>query len=173
MAYPQGPYNQTVLSCLPACGVAYARTTKTTKEFTLPQNWLEFHTTCHHKNEALFELADTFLTTTSYLKMPLLFSVWGHTYELDDMDQWGRMEELFALLSGKNEVWFATNIEICDYVKAYEALQFSCDLTSVYNPTAPPVSFALFSRKELMPEVTVQPGELCDLKKIIAEAKAR
>lgn len=38
-------------------------------------------------------------------------------------------------ISGHDSIWYATNIEIYNYVKAYDSLVFSADGTMVYNPT--------------------------------------
>ena len=45
------------------------------------------------------------------------------------------MEEILRKLSGNDEIWYATNIEIYDYVQAYKALHYSADGHMVYNPT--------------------------------------
>ena len=34
-----------------------------------------------------------------------------------------------------DDIWFATNMEIYEYTKAYESLQFNFDNTIVYNPS--------------------------------------
>ena len=45
-------------------------------------------------------------------------------------------EKQFAeYVGGKDDVWYATNIEIYDYVKAYESLQTSVDKKIIHNPT--------------------------------------
>ena len=38
-------------------------------------------------------------------------------------------------LSGNDDVWYATNGEIYEYVNAYKSLIYSADGTVVYNPT--------------------------------------
>jgi len=39
-------------------------------------------------------------------------------------------------MSGHDNVWYATNIEIVDYVNATKALKISLDLDTFYNPSA-------------------------------------
>ena len=46
------------------------------------------------------------------------------------------IETLFSKVSGKNEIWYATNGEICDYHNAYKKLVFSADGSRIYNPSA-------------------------------------
>ena len=45
------------------------------------------------------------------------------------------MEELCRTVSGDDNIWYATNIEIVDYLNALRALRFSADCDVVYNPT--------------------------------------
>ena len=53
-----------------------------------------------------------------------------------------RIQETFAeYTGGRDDIWYATNIEIYDYVKAYERLETSVDKTIVYNPSAIDVWF--------------------------------
>ena len=68
-------------------------------------------------------------------RMPRLFYMWGHSYEFDSDNKWERLDKICKLLSGKEDVWYATNIEIYDYVKAYESLVYSADGNVIYNPT--------------------------------------
>ena len=66
--------------------------------------------------------------------MPL-FYVWGHSYEFDNDKNWDMMEELLKRVSGQDDVWYATNIEVADYIRAVRALKFSVDGKMVYNPS--------------------------------------
>ena len=142
MAYPYGTYNDTVVDILDKCGICYSRTCKSTEKFTFPENWLTLQPTCHHKNPKLMELAQKFAEEKPrYNNENWLFYMWGHSYEFDDRDHWGMIEEFCAYMGGREDVWYATNIEIYDYVKAYESLQVSADRTVVHNPTATDVWF--------------------------------
>ena len=136
MAYPMGTYDDRVVEVLKSCGIAYARTTKSTERFDIPSDWLRMPATCHHKNPRLMELAKTFVEAKTP-NHPKLFYLWGHTYEFDDNNNWNIIEEFTEYMSGKEDsIWYATNIEICDYVKAYECLRTSVDGKIVYNPGA-------------------------------------
>ena len=142
MAYPYGTYNDTVVDILKQCGLCYARTCKSIEKFTFPENWLTLHPTCHHKNPKLMEFARRFAEEKPrYNNENWLFYVWGHSYEFDDMDDWGMMEEFCSYIGGREDVWYATNVEIYDYVQAYEGLQISVDRTIIHNPTATDVWF--------------------------------
>ena len=73
----------------------------------------------------------------------MLFYVWGHSYEFDRNDNWDHLERICEQISGKSDVWYATNMEIYDYVEAYRSLIFSADGLRVYNPTLVKIWFNL------------------------------
>ena len=39
------------------------------------------------------------------------------------------------MMGGKDDIWYATNIEIVDYLDVFARLQFSADNSFVYNPS--------------------------------------
>lgn len=144
MAYAYGGYNDGIKRTLKDCGVAYARTTHSTYGFEIPADWLELNPTCHHTEKELATLADKFFGGSPDKEFkhrePWLFYVWGHAYEFDDADNWDVIEGLGKRAAENADgIWFATNIEIYDYVQAYERLVFSLDGERVYNPSALPV----------------------------------
>lgn len=145
MAYPFGTYNDTVLDCLKACGIAYSRTVKTTESFGIPSNWLELHPTCHHNNPRLFELAEQFIAhdyKARYNDTVNMFYLWGHTYEFDNDNNWDRIEKFCEYMGGRDDIWYATNIEIYDYMQAANQLRFNVAKTTAYNPTSTDVWFS-------------------------------
>ena len=70
-----------------------------------------------------------------------LFYVWGHSYEFDNDDNWDVIEQFADYVSNRDDIWYATNIEIYDYVKAYEGLEVSVDETIIHNPSTIDVWF--------------------------------
>ncbi len=134
-AYPYGTVNGTVSRLLSDMGVAYARTVHSTHDFHLPSDWLQLPATCHHNDPKLMELAKRFAEEAPYGR-PWMFYLWGHSYEFEGNDNWHVIEEFAEYMGGREDIWYATNIEIHDYVKAWEQLQFSADGHRVYNPTA-------------------------------------
>ena len=133
-AYPYGLYNETLIQILKNAGISYARTVESTYEFHLPEDWLILNPTCHHAEPELMELAEKFLNDTvaddSYL-----FYVWGHTFEFDEQDNWHIVDDLFEKVANKEDVWYATNGEICNYDQKYKQLIFSQNGKKIYNPT--------------------------------------
>ena len=87
MAYPYGWYDDTLIDVLKQCGITYCRTVESTENFDLPENWLAWNPTCHHDDEALFDLADEFVSKQN-VERPLLFYVWGHTFEFERNNNW-------------------------------------------------------------------------------------
>ena len=143
MAYAYNGYSDEIIKVLPALGVAYARTTESSHGFALPEDFLRWNPTCHHADAELSSLTKKFLSASPEGEFkhrePLLFYIWGHSYEFDDGDNWNIIEELAKTLSGREDIWFATNMEIYEYVKAYRSLEFSIDGERVFNPSAQPV----------------------------------
>lgn len=142
MAYPFGTFNDTVVDCLKKAGLVYARTVISSRNFGLPADWLRLEATCHHDDPALMELADRFVQEEPNADQePWLFYLWGHSYEFEANDNWNVIEEFAAKAGGHDDVWYATNIEIYDYVQAYHRLEFSADGTQIYNPNAMDIYF--------------------------------
>ena len=136
MAYPFGTYSEKVIDILKNCGICYSRTTKSTENFEVPTKWLALDPTCHHNNPRLMELAKRFVEEKPRFAVAnWLFYLWGHSYEFDNDDNWNVIEEFAEYVGGKDDIWYATNIEIYDYIKAYASLQMSVDEKIIHNPT--------------------------------------
>lgn len=152
MAYPYGTYNDRTVELLQAAGIAYCRTTVSTNDFRLPADWLKLTATCHHNGEKLFEHAEKFVNATpSDREHGWLFYVWGHSYEFPRDNNWDRIEKFAEQVSGKADVWYATNMQIYEYITAYRSLQYSLDGKLVHNPTALDVWFRANSTTYLIP----------------------
>ena len=139
MAYANGSYNDNVVEILKHCGISYARTVISTERFDLPADWLRLPTTCHHKNPRLMELAKQFAelgeAPYSWSNRPKLFYLWGHSYEFDNDDNWGVIEEFAEYIGQREDIWYATNGEIFAYLQAFDRLEWNVDATLVHNPT--------------------------------------
>ena len=135
-AYPEGSFSDSVVETLRLAGVAYCRTTKSTGDLTvLPGDPLRLRPTCHHTDPRLMELAQKFADAPQNGKMRM-FYVWGHTFEFVRENNWQLMEDLLTLVGGREDVWYATNIEMIDYLDAVKRLEYNVDQTLVHNPTA-------------------------------------
>ncbi len=150
MAYPDsgitqmgnfGTYEQ-VKQYLVELDIAYARTLGGDNDsFLLPADFHAWMPTAYHNNPKILEYIDAFLNVDyservhHATRVPRLFYIWGHSYEFDDNDNWDHIENICRKLAHHEDIWYATNIEIYDYVQAYKSLQYSADGHMVYNPT--------------------------------------
>lgn len=149
MSYPMAGYDESVIRKICECGVLYSRTTQATGTFSLPDDFMKWNPTFHHSrgtekwspnvqhsHTALLEKAKEFLAYPEWIKtMPLLY-IWGHSYEFENDHTWDVIENFAKYVSGAQDVWFGTNMEIYHYITAMRRLQFSADCTMVYNPSA-------------------------------------
>ena len=155
MAYPFGTYNDDVIRVASDLGIKYSRGVHSHYNFSWPTKWLEMPATCHQEYDKIFDLAESFIngSATSDWRSThgWLFYIWGHSYEYRTEEDWARMEKLCAYLANNDEVWYATNIEIYDYITAARQLCYSADLTSVYNPSACDVWVMHGGKKYMIP----------------------
>lgn len=135
MAYPFGTYNDTVVDILGNCGIVYSRTVVSTNKFDIPTDWLRMPATCHHSAPELMELAEKFVTK-EFTDHSKLFYLWGHSYEFEANDNWSVIEKFAEYMGNRDDVWYATNIEVYDYVQAFDRLVWSTDMSMIYNPSA-------------------------------------
>lgn len=134
MSYPFGAYNEEVIKVMRSAGIEYARTTVATNGFGLPADFMAWHPTCHHNGD-ISEKFDSFIEPHRY-GHPMLFYIWGHSYEFDSNGNWSLMEDFCVKAGRREDIWYATNIEIVDYLNALRALRFSADSKLIYNPSA-------------------------------------
>lgn len=114
-AYPGGGvnYNSRVASIIKrGTGIKYCRTTVSSHSFAPQENLYEFKPTVYHHREwdKLFELGERFLSLEC--EEPSLFYVWGHAYEFDIHDTWGKFEDFLRMMSGKSDIFYGTNKEV-------------------------------------------------------------
>ena len=81
----------------------------------------------------------------------ILFYLWGHSYEFDNDGNWQLIEDFCAFIGGREDVWYATNGEIYEYVQAYNSLQYSADGHLVKNPTSVDVYIHYFGKPYIIP----------------------
>lgn len=159
MAYPYGTYSEQVIEIAKKCGILYSRTCDATHDFSLPKDWLRLPATCHHNYDGLPALTERFVKETP-VGDPFHFYVWGHANEFDYHNNWYVAEDLFKAISdAKDQVWMATNMEIYEAVKSFEALEINGN--EITNPTDKTVWFVANGENiKLMPgEKAVVKGE--------------
>lgn len=116
MAYPCGGENndaRVARLIRENTGIKYARGLKTTGGFEPQPDLYRFLGTAYHLEgfDGLMELARRFVESKA--DTPQIFYLWGHSYEMDyEPDHWIRLEELFALLAGHEDIFYGTNREV-------------------------------------------------------------
>lgn len=173
-AYPNGSYNEEIKQLFRQIGIAYARVVEpahvdldggmvgSITSFNLPEDFMEWKPTCHHGDPKLMEYAKMFAEYKKKQYLKLMY-VWGHSYEFDKADNWNVIEEFCEYMGGRKDIWYATNIEIVDYLAAAKNLQFSANGTAVYNPNAASVWVMINDEKY----VEIPGGTYMDLKTVV------
>lgn len=54
-------------------------------------------------------------------------------------------------VGGRDDIWYATNGEIFDYVTAYDNLQWAAHCSYVYNPSALDICVNYYGNKHIVP----------------------
>jgi len=145
-------------------GIAYARTLAgDNNRFELPRDFHAWMPSAHHANPLLSSYIDEFLSLDISKQFPAkrfsrLLYIWGHSHEFNNAGNWNMIEEYCERLGGHKEIWYATNIEIYDYVEAYNRLIFGAEGKMVYNPSLIPVWFVLDNDL-----YKVEPGETVNI----------
>ena len=100
------------------------------------------------------ELADEFLNK-NIRHYSQLFYLWGHSYEFRNNNNWNIIEDFTDKMAGKEDtIWYATNMEIYEYITDYNRLVWSADGLIVSNPT---VRTLWFERSHVL--FSIEPGK--------------
>jgi peptidoglycan/xylan/chitin deacetylase (PgdA/CDA1 family) len=156
LSYPNGSYSDEIKRLLPGLGIKYSRIVGDSHSFALPADPYEWMPTCHH-NHNLLEDGRAFVELSKKQYLYLMY-VWGHSYEFTRDNNWEVMEEFCKLAGGRDDIWYATNIEYIDYMEMMKGLQFAADNTFVYNPYAASVWLSVNGEIQ-----EVKGGELAEL----------
>ena len=148
LSYPNGSYNKEIVELLPSLGIKYSRTITSTNSFDIPENFCEWNPTCHH-NGGIMELGEKFLSLAKPQYFNMMY-VWGHSYEFERDNNWELIENFCKMMSDKDDIWYATNIEIVDYFEAFKRLEFTVNLDYVYNPTVTDVWITINSKHNVV-----------------------
>ncbi len=110
MAYAYRSYSDSVVEYLRSLGLQYGRTVEPSHDFAAQTDLMRFKPTCHHKDEALFDLIERFLAEES--DAPQIFYLWGHAYEFDTDRNWSRLERVLDRIAGREDIFCGTNAEV-------------------------------------------------------------
>lgn len=134
LAYPFYSYDENIHKIAEILGIRYARTAIKGQFFQLPQDPLHFNATCHHNDPEMMTMAAKFIKET--FNTLAIFCVYGHTFEFANDHNWNVIEEFCEFIAHRDEIWYATCIQIFDYLNASKQLIFTSDCSIVHNPTA-------------------------------------
>ncbi len=167
MAYANGAYNDEVVDILEKAGISYARTVVSTEKFDIPTDWLRMPATCHHNNPRLMELAKEFVEQKPHwyywANKLQLFYLWGHSYEFDGDNNWDVIEKFAKYIGNRDDIWYATNGEIFNYLQACKLLQFSADGSLVMNCSCMDIYIDYMDKQCIIPSgktVHIETGEV-------------
>lgn len=170
MSYPFGSYNDDVIASLKHTGIEYARTVEASHNFAIPDNFLAWNPTIHNFGEAEYDGMTAHQSAEEYQRFDdltqqflktdeiALYYVWGHSWEFDGGDnRWQRIDEFFKAIGNREDVHYTTQIDLVDYVNAYQQLRFSVDKALVTDLSAISV-FVLYDNSsiEIKPKACVQ-----------------
>lgn len=120
-AYPMGTFHEDLKKILKDNGILYARTTKSTFGFDLPEDWYEWNPTCYHKDDQVMDCVERFLAEKGDdIK---LFYLWGHSFEFDADQNWELMEKIAARLGNRDDIWYCTNGELYCWVNYFNQME--------------------------------------------------
>ena len=144
-AYPQGAGDDRSAELLCRCGFLYGRLAQSSHSFDVPKNPYLFQPTCHFLEKSAPDLARDFLERNVTAGVwqrdtePMLLYLWGHGYEMRGEGDFAQTEALLQRLSGHEDVWYPTNLELFSYMRAFDALVYGIDRTFAQNMSCMPV----------------------------------
>jgi len=116
MAYPGGGVNcddRVAAIIKNGTPIKYARTVGVTHGFEPYPDLMQYKgSVYHHENwDEMFELGRKFIELKA--DTPQVFYIWGHAYEFDIWpERWAMFEEFCKMMSGRDDIFYGTNIEI-------------------------------------------------------------
>lgn len=110
MAYSYGAYQDAVVKEVQRIQLRYARGVKSSYSFVEQNDLLRFRPTCHHDDPRLFALAEQFLIAEP--ETPLVFYIWGHSYEFEGKRNWDHIKRFCEMIAGKDDIFYGTNREV-------------------------------------------------------------
>jgi peptidoglycan-N-acetylglucosamine deacetylase len=135
LAYPFGgigTYDYRVIDIAQNLGIRYARTTNDSYSLEIPSNLpdglMQWSPTVNDWDAPNFSNE---LLSWNQERMALLY-MWGHSHFLDEAG-WTRLTTFCETVGGNNDIWYAQNIEVADYLRAINNLIYKED--GVRNPS--------------------------------------
>ena len=115
-------YSDLMADCVRHCGFEYARISEESNDYSIPEDFYRWKGSKFHWDEDLEDFVRGFLETDQELALCQLV---GHSYDLDVMNLWDKMEEICRVVSENKDVWAATHVELVRYLKNMSRVRFS------------------------------------------------
>lgn len=123
-------YSDEIASCVRQSGFAYARISEVTNDYSVPSDPYYWRGSKFHWDDDLESFIDGFLETEQELALCQLV---GHSYDLDVLNLWERMESILARLAASPDIVSMTNLELVRYTAAMSLAEISQNRIS--NPS--------------------------------------
>jgi hypothetical protein len=142
-------YSDLMADCVRYCGFEYARISEESNDYSVPADFYHWRGSKFHWDEDLEDFVRRFLETDQELALCQLV---GHSYDLDVMDLWDKMERICCAVANDLRVWAATHIEIVRYLRAMEISRITD--REIKNESSTVLWFEIDGRV-----ISLQPGE--------------
>ena len=124
-AVPFSYYSELIAECAKIVGFEYARTSDMSGGYSPSEDVYFWKPGRFHLSPELESYVDVFLETDEELAV---CQIVGHSYDFDAERNWDRIEALLKSVAEKEDVWFATHLEIVRYLKAMK----KADITEAF-----------------------------------------
>lgn len=147
-------YSDQMAACARYCGFVYARISEESNDYSIPRDPYHWRGSKFHWDADLESFVEGFLETKQEMALCQLV---GHSYDLDVMNLWDRIEAILRMVSHHPEVWPATHLEIARYVQCMNRVEIQSNY--VYNPGGVDLWFRVHGQC-----ICVAPGHRYDFK---------
>jgi hypothetical protein len=122
-------YSDLMADCVRHCGFAYARISEESNDYSIPEDFYRWRGSKFHWDDDLEDFVLGFLESDRELALCQLV---GHSYDLDVLNLWERMEQICRWVSESGDVWAATHIELVRYLRAMDKAAISeCKISNL------------------------------------------
>ena len=123
-------YSEEIASCARQTGFAYARISEITGDYSVPTDPYYWRGSKFHWDDDLEAFIEGFLATGEEVALCQLV---GHSYDLDVLNLWERMNTILARIADCPDVAPMTNLELVRYTAAMSQAEIHED--RIANPT--------------------------------------
>lgn len=123
-------YSDEIAACVRQAGFAYARISEVTNDDSVPTDPFYWRGSKFHWDDDLEDFVRSFLASNRELALCQLV---GHSYDLDVLNLWDRMESVLSIVAASPDVAPMTNLELVRYTAAMSAALVSD--SRIFNPS--------------------------------------